>query len=477
MKRTYINVLWAMLLLILGVSCSEEDFGSADKNKVLSVSDMADAFSISVNQETNTVSFEFSAKECYPIWILDVGSGTQTVTKSRFTQVISEAGTYMVEMKVGNKYGISEGSITKNITLNQTLVDEAKVLALCGSLTGSKVWVWNSRVDGHFGCGPSGSSDGLGWWTCGAEEKKDWGIYDDSFTFNADGSYIYNPGEGGTIYVNKGCSKFPEYDPANDNDGGADYMAAVDVQNSTWKLSKEGDDWYMTFPAGTFMGYVPGNTAYDTPKFRIVSISETKLAMVADDGNITWRYEFIPKDIFDSGEVPDVFDEGMDLDASKYATGIVGTWTWEASTKGHFGCGEGPDNPTGWWSASPNEKSDFFIYDDVLTFTADGEYTFDPGADGKIYVNKDVMAFPEYVEGGADDYNTVVEKQTATYSLVVEDGASYLVFPANTIVSYIPSNAVYAAPKFKITRMTTTMVEFVSLDPGISWKYRFKKIG
>ena len=465
-----INLIVTLLLMVFIASCSPTKYDGLDPNGIPLISDVADAITVNVDQETNNVTFTLNKTGCIPVWKFSDGSYS---TVNGIEKLYVKEGDYTVEVKLSNRNGISDGSITKTFHINKTLVDEAIIKKLCGGLgTTTKEWVWNSKVAGHLGCGPSGTP-GLDWWSAAANDKKDWGVYDDIFTFGADNSYIYNPGVGGTVYVNVGAN-VPEFNPSNPNNG-ADFMAPVAVRNTTWELSYEGENLYIIFPKAALLGYVPNIEAYNNPKFKIWSISDNKIALSVDNGGIAWHYEFIPKAIFDGSGDP-VFDEGMDLTADKYATGIVGKWTWEPSTKGHFGCGENPSNPTGWWSANPNDKKDWGLYDDVMTFGSTGSYTFNPGEAGKLYVNKGCTYHKEFYNNDDQDYLVPVTEQTATFAVINEGGNYYLTLPAHTLFTYMPSDDVYNAPKYLITRMTTTMVEFASTGAGISWKYRFKKI-
>jgi hypothetical protein len=465
MKTLAYTIIVTIFAALTFIGCSSEDHGTVDGSALPTVADAADAFRISVDQTTNVVTFEFAGNGAYPIWIINNGTNTIRSTEFKLTQVFAKAGTYTAEMKLGNKNGISEGSITRDFTLENTLVDQAKVAMLCG--TGSKTWVWNSRAAGHFGCGEAGT-DGLNWWSAPAEDKKDWGLYDDTYTFNLDGTYTYNPGEGGTVYVNTGCTIFAQY---NTNDG-VDFMVPVDPQTTTWEMEYEGADLYLVFPPQTILGYISADDLYNAPKFKIISITENKLALASVQNGISWHYEFIPKDLFDAGEVP------TDLDPSQYAAGIVGTWTWDSSFKGHFGCGGSADNPTEWWSANPDEKADWGVYDDIMTFDANGTYVFNPGPDGEIYVNTGCTLFPDYNTNDGADFDAPVSEQTSTYQIVEEDGAYYLVLPTDTYFTYLSGDYLYHNPKFKILKMTPDSVEFASIGEGggIFWKYSFKRV-
>jgi hypothetical protein len=476
MKKIYHTILW-LVLPFLAIACSPQEYAEIDSSALPSISDVEDAISVTVDQETNMVTFSMDKVGCNPYWIFSDGDYS---TVNGVEKLFAKEGDYTVEVKVGNRNGLSDGSVIKSFHINATLVDETLVTALCGGLANNtKEWVWNSKVDAHFGCGPAYGADGydlstygLYWWSCSKNGKSDVGMYDDSFTFGSEGSYAYNPGDGGTVFVNAGVtiSSLVSY---STNDGN-DYPATVSAQNTTWELSYEGDDLYITFPAGTFLGYVPNDYIYNTPKFKVLSITENKMVLVADNGSIAWRYVFIPKSVFDSEEDTETFDEGIDLTAGNYATGIVGTWTWESSTAGHFGCGPSVDDPLSWWSCAANGKEGLGLYDDELTFSALGAYTFDPGTGGTVFVNTGCTFGTNPADG--NDYQVAVDSQTSNYALTQDQESYYLSFPANTLTSYMPSDAFYASPKFKITRMTTTLLEMVTVQDDISWKYRLKKV-
>ena len=53
---------------------------------------------------------------------------------------------------------------------------------------------------------------------------------------------------------------------------------------------------------------------------------------------------------------PGEFTPGAQLDLLDAADVLPGTWTWEASTDGHFGCGDAIANPCGWWNGTANCK-------------------------------------------------------------------------------------------------------------------------
>ena len=72
----------------------------------------------------------------------------------------------------------------------------------------SKEWSVDGTKDGNIGCGPDGSNP-TGWWNGGPGAKEAEGLYENILTFGdnggeSSGTYTFNPGASGTIYVNKG---------------------------------------------------------------------------------------------------------------------------------------------------------------------------------------------------------------------------------------------------------------------------------
>ena len=171
------------------------------------------------------------------------------------------------------------------------------------------------------------------------------------------------------------------------------------------------------------------------------------------------------------------------FDPSKYITFFAGSdqkvWEWNSTVKGHFGCGEPGTDGTNWWSAGPDEKKDWGLYDDRLTFTKDMKYTYNPGEGGMVYVNKDSGYGTEYNPADGNDYMVPIEGFTTDYSFEnawndagIEE--IYLVLPANTNLSYIPNPDALAEPRYKLLEGTNTKkIALVHDNGAIAWKYEF----
>lgn len=280
MKRIY-NILASALLAALAfTACQPEEFDSPLQAGVPKIADIENDIVISADQTTNEVTFTLNKPGYYPVWIFD---GKSYSTVNGLKKIFTIAGEYTVEVKAGNANGITDASVVKTFTLENTQFDFSKYYKFLAG-DASKVWYVAKDEKGHLGCGEPGT-DGSNWWSAQPDDKKDWGVYDDAITFTSDKKYTYNPGEGGTVYVNTGCTIFAE---SNTNDGN-DFMHAVTEQTTNFELTVEGPDLFLTLPANTLMPYIPYDESYTSPKFRIESINAKKMTLITDNGSISWR--------------------------------------------------------------------------------------------------------------------------------------------------------------------------------------------
>ena len=264
-------------------ACSPEDFdGVSEAGLPLAENAKVTA---SVDDETNTVTFNMEGDGIYPMWYIPVDG--KEVTKNPVYSTVNplqkiwvNSGDYKVYYRVGNRNGMSQGMGETTFHVTNTLVDFSEIV---GKLSG-KEWRIAATEPAHLACGPSGT-DGTEGWKAGANEKAEFGVYDDRLIFGADYSYTYNPGAGGTMYVNTGCSIFPDYHQDTD------YMVPVSEQHSSYQLSAEGDDLYLVMPANTCFPYIPADAAYNGElRLRVESITGSTMVLVWDDGNIAWHY-------------------------------------------------------------------------------------------------------------------------------------------------------------------------------------------
>ena len=312
----YIGSALACVLAI--TACSPEEFTGADQNGLPTVDGRQ--VSVTTDQETNTAVFTVSGdfKGCYPVWYLD-GKIYSFLATGSYSSM--EQGTHELEVKVMNRNGISQASVKGSFTFNETKVDFTPYFSkLC-----NKEWRIDYAEVGHMGCGPTGT-DGSEWWKAAVNDKADWGVYDDRISFahsDSDpatgGTYSYNPGEGGTVYVNTGSSVFAEF---NTNDGN-DFMATVAPQTSSYTLvpGTFNDEacLYIQFAPQTLLPYIPNDATYNNPYYRIEALTNTRMVLVCDEGSIAWRLVFTSRE--DTG-LPEPGDEA----------GATMDWNYDAAS-------------------------------------------------------------------------------------------------------------------------------------------------
>ena len=276
-------------------SCSPDEFSGADPNGIPTMNGVD--FQITVDQETNQMVANFTpAPGTYPIWILD---GTTYSTLNEVGYKNDEAGTHTVELKLGNRNGISQGSIKKEYTFNETKIDYS---ADFRRITG-KEWRIDNKEAAHMGCGEPGT-DGSNWWAAKADEKKAFGVYDDRITFTAEtrkgGTYTYSAGEDGMTYVNY---KTKWADGATE-----DLDVALGNQTATWNFEernwtdKDGkvtNQRYIRLSEKTLFPYISSDKQYEEPLFRVEQLTATKMVLVYEDPikpTIAWRFIFTSKE-------------------------------------------------------------------------------------------------------------------------------------------------------------------------------------
>lgn len=474
MKTTLKYIALSMSAALMA-ACSP-DYITPDQAKLPQAADFD--VQVEVNQETNYVTFNMNNNGIVPVWIvgatdpIDNANGSKVTGKNyaytgnglllRFR----DEGKHTVEVKAYNAHGISVGSQMVEFTLNNTYRDPFDPAPYIKALSdgSTKTWEWNHTVAGHFGCGQFGGT-GTEWWSAGAEEKKDWSLYDDKITFGADGSYIYDPGDG-QLYVNANSGIKPEYAT------GEDYLVPWEKTTATYSVESNWNDAgveeiYITLPKGTPMSYVADQTELDDPRYLVLESKPADmkkcLKLVANlktSGNpdgIAWHYEFV-KEGSAGGDVTDP----LYGKTSK-------TWVLDSEANGHIGCGPDQANAAGWWAAGPNEKAGFGLYDDEITFYADGKYVFNPGADGKIYINKEVTAIgPGTTQ--SEDYDIDWTVQESTYTL----NWDVLTFPEGVVIGYVANNESVTNPTYVITENTEDKLVIVANFSGISWQYIYK---
>lgn len=288
----------AMAALMLAMTgCAQEEIFQPSADAIPQASDYQIGVSV---DDLNNVELSIldkngnPAKGVYPVWY--VNNSDRPSTALTYRDLITTAGEYPVEMKVGNGNGVSEGSVNSTITITQTIFDFTPYMrALTDGAT--KEWAVDGTKDGNMGCGPA--ENPTEWWNGGPGAKEQEGVYENTLIFGqteseTSGMYVFDPGTAGTFYVNTGVHSLPGYQ-VNNPDDGVDFRVASGVVESSFTLSPEGANLYLLLPANTPFPYVPSEAGFANPKYRITSFSKSEITLVQDLDGISWQYIIAPK--------------------------------------------------------------------------------------------------------------------------------------------------------------------------------------
>ena len=429
---------------------------------------------IAVDQATNYVTFTMNNKGVVPVWIFGdqkidgKASKKYSYTDNNISLRFRDAGEYTVEVKAYNANGLSQGSLVKTFTLENTYRDPFDPSPYVKAITGD--WVWNSTENGHFGCGPVGNP--LGWWQCEANGKKGF-LYDDVMSFDADGNYTFKPADG-KAYANKGSEYKSEFKTADE-----DYL--FDTAEKTTKYTFE-NNWndagieeiFLVLDPGSELSYVPHKSIVEEPRYQVMETKtanmKKKLQLMAtvftpdNTDGISWYYEFVPY-----GSNPGAADPLYGLESK--------TWVLDNESAGYMGCGPDFGNSGGWWSAGPHEKDAYGVIDDEITFYANGKYVFDPGEGGMVYCNWESGWRPEgyYSGDGSTDYDAPAEVMESTYTLGGDAIGDYIEIPAGILYGYIPKPQVLTETnRLYIKELTANKLFVVANFDGISWQFIYR---
>ena len=473
MKRIWQYI--AMAVLAVSAAACTPEYPAVSSAGLPQASDLD--VTISVDQATNYVTFVMNNKEMVPVWIFGEqkidgkASKRYAYTENGVSLRFRDAGEYTVEVKAYNVNGLSQGSLVKTFTLNNTYRDPFDPSPYVKAVSGgeSQDWVWNSGEGGHFGCGPVG--DPLGWWSCDANGKSGF-LYDDVMTFDAEGNYTFRPGDG-QAYANTGSEYMPEYNT------GEDYLFPAEEKTTKYTFENNWNDAgieeiYLTLESGSILSYVPHKSAVSEPRFQVLETKtaemKKKLKLMStvytpnNTDGISWYYEFVPK-----GSNPDAADPLFGLDSK--------VWVLDNESAGYMGCGPDFGNSAGWWSANPHEKDNFGVVDDELTFYANGKYVFNPGEGGMVYCNWESGWRPEgyYSGDGSTDYDAPAELMESTYVLGSDAIGDYIELPAGVLYGYIPKPQVLTeVNRLYIKELTANKLLVVANFDGISWQFIYR---
>ena len=159
-------------------------------------------------------------------------------------------------------------------------------------------------------------------------------------------------------------------------------------------------------------------------------------------------------------------------------------WRIDYAEVGHMGCGPSGTDGSEWWKAAVNDKADWGVYDDRISFAhsdsdpaTGGTYSYNPGEGGTVYVNTGSSAFAEFNTNDGNDFMATVAPQSSSYTLVPgtfnDEACLYIQFAPQTLLPYIANDATYNNPYYRIEALTNTRMVLVCDEGSIAWRLVF----
>lgn len=188
-------------------------------------------------------------------------------------------------------YGTGGVSTTKTIEVEVLSLysPPADLLTMLTS-NSSRVWRIKAEAKPHFGLGPVNGTTPFEWYSAGANDKDGFGMYDDRYTFNVDGTF--------THVTNGGV--FGRDPLINELGGSGGTVDGADVLNynfdgytAQWSLTAPGGVETLSLTGLAFVGYYTGGNH----QYIIFSRSENEMTLTTTDGNneFNWWFTLVPE--------------------------------------------------------------------------------------------------------------------------------------------------------------------------------------
>ena len=291
-----INLLLKTIFALLAftfVSCEEEEFklGAivAPSNVVISAEIVGATADNPNGDGTGVVNFTATGSDV--ITYKFIYDGEEKLTPSgKITYAFGKVGTHTYTVTV---VAIGAGGSTSDKATNvEVLATYTPPAELVAALT-TGTWRVYNEVGGHMGVGPADADSSI-WWTANPGDKASTGVYDDRYTFDADGTFGFNVGADGQI--------FGKADPMDADLGGpkgqkrngdAEYTNfPFESFTGNWSISAPGGVETINFTGIGFMGFYVGSHQYV-----ILSRSSDEMFLrTVGSGGLGWFWKITNKD-------------------------------------------------------------------------------------------------------------------------------------------------------------------------------------
>ena len=283
------KLLYILAAAAVVFSCAKEEIQHPSEKNVPEAASYQPV--ITVDQETNQVTFSLDATAVIPVWIFQNSEGAwaDTHTGNGYKRIFASAGDYSVRMQVMNASGVSPDYVEKSFHIDNTIVNFDKYITILSK----GPWHVDGSVEAHMACGDSVDNP-TGWWSAPKNDKAAFGVYDNKLSFSTDGKYTFDPGEPGTVYVNIGVTVSPFADAKGD--ATADFQAPAQQQTTEYGFDVEGDNLYLALEPGALFPYIPNDDFVTDTRFLITEFAAKSITLVwftptgNNGGPIAWQF-------------------------------------------------------------------------------------------------------------------------------------------------------------------------------------------
>lgn len=330
--------------LVLLISCQEEE----PELQTIVVPMNLSVNATVLNDQSGNVTVSPTADDALYFHVIFTPGATPQVLSPgetasfRFTQ----SGQYQAPVSV-IAFGVGGVSSSTTVFLDMDVrlfIDQSTLEMIGGS--GSKRWVWDQTVAGHFGVGPL-TNNFPEFFSAGPNQLNTC-LYDDVLTFSYDDNDNYNftldPGANNEVFINWAEVNrfFPDATPGQFVDECRDITTQVPFQENFVIIDNA--DGTRTLDVGdSFMSY----WVVVSGEYEIVELTVDKLVLRGisspfnGDDPLAWYSTFVPEDAGSGGGGEDpVFDTLIFEEEFDTGTLDTATWNYEIGT-GENGWGNG----------------------------------------------------------------------------------------------------------------------------------------
>ena len=321
-----------------------------------------------------------------------------------------------------------------------------------------KIWTWDYTRDGHFGEGDLASRE-PDWWPAGANEMRNYSMYDDELSFLATGK-AYELAANGYVYCDAGARAAMGLEEGPTGD-----IAYTQPAGQTWKIEMREGVPYLCFSEMAFPSAVCHPSALGG-SFEILSLTADELYLRLATDVDAWYFRFVPKPEAEPEPEPSELEKRLTTSAD----GSQKVWVWDYTRDGYFGEGDLSARDPNWWAPPMDEMSIYSMFDDELTFRFEGN-VYGLSANGAVYCDASAREAMGLEAGKTGDI-AYTQSEGQTWKIEDRSGTPYLVFSEMAFPSAICHPSALGG-SFEIMALTDDELYLRLATDVDAWYFRF----